>query len=74
MQAIDAPTEEQIVHAWCRMPSSVHRTTRYQATQLILRATVIAHGDIWNIKGKPVGAGVWEMWIERKVLPGDAKP
>ena len=51
---------------------------RISATREQLRTTLLAsdgtmtlRGRIWKIKSKPQGAGIYEVWLEEWVRPGE---
>jgi hypothetical protein len=60
------PVAEDVCGCWYLNTNSVHRVGSRVAKALLLKSHILARGQFWDIKGKSVGAGVWEMHLVPK--------
>ena len=58
--------KERIVNAFASNPSSKHRAVTKVTKLILLNGPYLLNGRYWEVKAKSLGAGVYELSIERK--------
>lgn len=58
--------KERIINAFATSPSSKHRAVTKVTKLILLNGPYLLNGRYWEVKAKSLGAGVYELSIERK--------
>ena len=52
---------------YCNPRRGKLRTVLKVARELLLKDTILSRGEMFAFHAKPIGAGVWEVWLEEKI-------
>lgn len=58
--------KERIINAFASSPLSKHRAITKVTKLILLNGPYLLNGRYWEVKAKSLGAGVYELSIERK--------
>ena len=58
--------KERIINAFASNPSSKHRAVTKVTKRILLNGPYLLNGRLWEVKAKSLGAGVYELNIEKK--------
>lgn len=58
--------KERIINAFASNPSSKHRAVTKVTKRILLNGPYLLNGRFWEVKAKSLGAGVYELSLEKK--------
>ena len=56
---------DRIISAFAFQPNSKHRATTKVLRRILLNGPYLLNGEMWEVKSKSLGAGVYELRIEK---------
>jgi len=56
--------KERIINLFAAMPYSKHRAITKVAKVILLNGPYLLNGEMWEVKAKSLGAGVYELSVE----------
>ena len=61
---------DRIVGSFAANPDVRHRATIKVVQRILINGPYLLHGRLWEVRSKSLGAGVYELSIEKKKVPG----
>lgn len=63
--------KNRIMSMFASSPSSKHRAVTKVTRRILLNAPYLLNGSMWEVKAKSLGAGVYELSIEKQKHTGE---
>lgn len=58
--------KERIINAFASTPQSKHRAVTKVTKIILLNGPYFLNGEMWEVKSKSLGAGVYELSLEKQ--------